>query len=359
MYIIYQQRLCVILSIIFFLSSGTNFVNAQSDTVYYFDFEALDVEVKNNQVISSIKNNHGLFQDAVPRYPNLTVAFGNRHSYRNAEFGNYPVGRQFLYHSPSWFTPDEKGISFNHVELTLDSALEVDSYYRISFLIANMKSHKWKPAHYGVKFSQDKILKEGQGALMSEPDVYFDFTNDDELVEIQAVMFFEKPISYIYFGMFEEDSMRVPKKYTPGTDKISYTDTAAYYQVVKTTRVVIDNLLIERLDKTKDTFRDIYFKHDDDKVSMQKDVDQIEIIAQKMKATPESYLLIQGYADPSGAFLYNLDLSARRAAHVKEILIAQGIAEERIVTIGKGIFPMEAKNIDPEYARKVSFLLLQ
>jgi|GEM_PF-6160294 len=358
MFILNQHRLSIILSIVFFLFSSTNALDAQSDTLYYFDFETLNVEVENNQIRSPIKNNHGLFQDAVPRCPNLTVAFGNRHSYRNTEFGNYPVGRQFLYHSPTWFTPDEKGISFNHIELTLDSALAAGNYYRISFLVANMKSHKWKPAHYGLKFSQDKIIKEGQGALMSEPDVYFDFTNDDALVEMQAVMFLEKPVSYVYFGMFEEDSMRVPKKYTPGSDKISYTDTAAYYQVVKPTRVVIDNLLIEKLDKTNDAFKDIYFKLDDDQVTAKKDVDEIEMIAQKMKASPDSYLMIQGYADPSGTFLYNLDLSTRRAAHVKEILLAQGIAENRIVTIGRGIFPLEGKNGDPGYARKVSFLLL-
>ncbi len=88
------------------------------------------------------------------------MAYGNRHSYKSAEFGNYPVGKQFLYHSPSWLTPDEKGISFNHVEVTLDTALMPDTYYRFSFLIANMKSHRYKPAHYGVKFSADKIVKE-------------------------------------------------------------------------------------------------------------------------------------------------------------------------------------------------------
>jgi outer membrane protein OmpA-like peptidoglycan-associated protein len=269
------------------------------------------------------------------------------------------VGRQFLHHSPSWFTPDEKGISFNHIELTLDTALTAETYYRLSFLVANMKSHKYKPAHYGVKFSEDKIVKEGQGALLSGPDVYFSFTDDDAFVEIQAVLFFEMPVKYLYFGMFSEDSLRVPKKFTPGTDRISYTDSSAYYQVVKATRVMIDNLRIGKLDKTEDVFRDIYFRLDDDQVTAEKDIDQIRLIAQKMKTAPDTYLLIQGYADPSGTYLYNLDLSSRRAAIVKAILLSQGIDERRIVTIGKGIFPAKRDGSDLGYARKVSFLMLQ
>src|SRR5512147_1665741 len=86
------------------LSSSQTTLSAQSDTLFFFDFENLDVETKGDQVISSIKNNHGEFQDAVQRYPSRTVAFGHRSSFRSADVGDYFVGKQFLYHSPSWFT---------------------------------------------------------------------------------------------------------------------------------------------------------------------------------------------------------------------------------------------------------------
>ena len=243
-------RLSLLLNLIFslcFYNISTLF--AQSSTRYYFDFEDLQVEVDaNGNIQSTIKHNHAEFQDAVPRYPFRTVAYANKHRYSNAEFGNYPVGSRFLYHSPTWYTSDEKGISFNHVEVTLDSALAPGCYYRISFLIANMKSHWYKPGHYGVKFSADKVIKEGQGSLMSAPDIFFDFTNDDAFVEIQAILFFEEPVKYLYFGMFNEDSTRVPKKFNRVSDKISHSDTAAYYQYVKPTRIMLDNILLERLD---------------------------------------------------------------------------------------------------------------
>ena len=335
-------------------------LSSQSHPRYYFDFEEVEAELDvYGNIQSTIKHNFAEFQDAVPRYTRRTVVCGNKHSYKSAEFGNYPVGRLFLYHSPTWETPDKKGISFNHIEITLDSALTPHSYYRISFLIANMKSHRYKPAHYGVKFSADKVIKEGQGSLMSEPDIFFDFTDDDAFVEIQAILFFEEPVKYLYFGMFNEDSTRVPKKFNRVSDKISYSDTAAYYQYVKPTRIMLDNILLERLDTMQATFRDIHYKIDDDQVKSPTDIAHIKTIASTMRNYPDTYLLIHGYADQSGTYLYNLDLSNRRAAHVKAILVEEGIDQRRIVTIGRGKMPVDGDGSDPGYARKVSFLLLQ
>lgn len=346
------------LMLVVFACTSTPGLYSQSDTLFFFDFEDLEVELKGDQVISSIMNNHGEFQDAVPRYPNRTVAYGDEHSFRNANPGNYPVGRLFLYHSPSYTTPEKKGMSFNHVELTLDTTLAPNTYYRISFLVANMKSHRYKPAHYGVKFAAAKVIKEGKGGLLMEPDIFFEFTDDDSFVEIQAIMSFVEPIQYLYFGMFQEDTARVPKEFIHVSPKISYTDTAAYWKYVKPTRVMLDNILIERLDTTTRAYRDIYFPLDDDSVTSQKDNTLLKTIAREMKAHPETYLLIQGYADSSGTYLYNLDLSERRARHVKEILIDHGIAANRLVTFGKGVFPAVRDGSDPGYARKVSFLLL-
>lgn len=356
-------RLSLRLSLTFSLSlyfSCISSLFAQSNTLYYFDFEEVEAEIDvYGNIQSSIKHQQAEFQDAVPRYPNRTVVCGNKHSYKHAEFGNYPVGRLFLYHSPTWETPDKKGVSFNHIEVTLDSVLAPHHYYRISFLIANMKSHRYKPGHYGVKFSTDKVIKEGQGSLLSAPDIFFDFTNDDAFVEIQAILYFEKPMKYLYFGMFNEDSTRVPKKFTKLSDNISYSDTAAYYQYVKPTRVMLDNILLEQLDTMNVRFRDVYYKHDEDQVVLKADKAHINAIANSMSENPDSYLLIHGYADQSGTFLYNLDLSSRRAAHVKEILVKEGIEARRIVTIGKGIQPAQGFESDPGNNRKVSFLMLK
>ncbi len=331
---------------------------SQPDTVYYFDFEDLKVDINSRgDVLGSIRNNKGEFQDAKP-FETLTVAYGNSHKYKNAEFGNYPVGKLFLYHSPSWLTPDKKGVSFNHIELTLDSSLAANTYYKFSFLVANMKSHRFKPSHYGVKFSVERIIKEGPGKLLAEPDIYFSFTNDSAFEEIQAVLHFDFTIRYIYFGIFSEDTMRVPKKFTTLSHTISYSDTAAYIQMAKPTRIMLDNILIETLDTIDKLFGDIYYKLDEDAIYKAEDFKLIYDLAERLKANPDTYLLIQGSTDNTGSFAYNIDLSRRRAEKIKALLINKGIESHRVITIGKGINQIGNSERDASNARKVSFKLL-
>lgn len=62
-----------------------------------------------------------------------------------------------------------------------------------------------------------------------------------------------------------------------------------------------------------------------------------EKIVAAMKMHPEvAQLIITGYADRIGTAAYNQDLSERRAHAVKAYLVKQGIAAERMRTIGKG-----------------------
>ncbi|MDD5330305.1 MAG: OmpA family protein [Sulfuricella sp.] len=56
-----------------------------------------------------------------------------------------------------------------------------------------------------------------------------------------------------------------------------------------------------------------------------------------MKAHPEvELLLVTGHADRIGTDKYNRKLSERRAAAVKAYLVKQGVAADRIKTVGKG-----------------------
>lgn len=60
-------------------------------------------------------------------------------------------------------------------------------------------------------------------------------------------------------------------------------------------------------------------------------------VVEKMKAHPEVELvLITGHTDRIGSDKYNQTLSERRAAAVKNYLVSQGIAAERLHTVGKG-----------------------
>jgi peptidoglycan-associated lipoprotein len=49
-----------------------------------------------------------------------------------------------------------------------------------------------------------------------------------------------------------------------------------------------------------------------------------------------SLITVEGFADPAGARLYNLELSRRRADAVKSYLVAQGIPEQLVKTVGYG-----------------------
>jgi peptidoglycan-associated lipoprotein len=49
-----------------------------------------------------------------------------------------------------------------------------------------------------------------------------------------------------------------------------------------------------------------------------------------------SLITVEGFADPAGTMQYNLDLSRRRAEAVKSYLVAQGIPEQLVKTVGYG-----------------------
>ena len=59
-------------------------------------------------------------------------------------------------------------------------------------------------------------------------------------------------------------------------------------------------------------------------------------LAQVLQQNPKRTVLIEGFADSTGATAYNLELSDRRAGAVRKALLEQGVAEARIATRGYG-----------------------
>ena len=51
---------------------------------------------------------------------------------------------------------------------------------------------------------------------------------------------------------------------------------------------------------------------------------------------PGSLITVEGFADPAGGPQYNLELSRRRADAVKSYLVAQGIPDQLVKTVGYG-----------------------
>ena len=63
----------------------------------------------------------------------------------------------------------------------------------------------------------------------------------------------------------------------------------------------------------------------------------LDAIAQAMSEHPELLKVeVQGHSDARGDAKYNLDLSDRRAAAVREYLVGKGVAADRLVSKGYG-----------------------
>ena len=62
----------------------------------------------------------------------------------------------------------------------------------------------------------------------------------------------------------------------------------------------------------------------------------LDQVAESLAAYPEVRVEIQGHTDSLGSPAYNLDISSRRAAAVKDYLVSQGIDPSRLAAVGYG-----------------------
>ena len=70
----------------------------------------------------------------------------------------------------------------------------------------------------------------------------------------------------------------------------------------------------------------------------------LKAVAATLGGHPEFTIIeVAGHADERGSDQYNLDLTQRRAASVREALVAEGIADSRIVSQGYGEYCPVAK----------------
>src|SRR5690606_6375104 len=75
---------------------------------------------------------------------------------------------------------------------------------------------------------------------------------------------------------------------------------------------------------------------------------QLQKLAGLLEASPSRQVLVEGHTDVTGTTELNKSLSEKRAAAVKTYLVSQGIAAERILTVGYG----EARPIATNSTRK-------
>lgn len=78
-------------------------------------------------------------------------------------------------------------------------------------------------------------------------------------------------------------------------------------------------------------------------------------LAQVLSESGSLTLVIEGHTDGKGSPGYNLDLSKRRAAAVRDYLVSRGVSPSRLTVIGKGMGePLVADPADPAN-RRVQF----
>lgn len=63
---------------------------------------------------------------------------------------------------------------------------------------------------------------------------------------------------------------------------------------------------------------------------------EIDRIANVMMQYPDTYIRVEGHTDSTGSEEYNLELSARRAVAVKNLIIQKGVSPSRIETVTFG-----------------------
>jgi outer membrane protein OmpA-like peptidoglycan-associated protein len=102
---------------------------------------------------------------------------------------------------------------------------------------------------------------------------------------------------------------------------------------------------------------DLLFRTDEDTLGITTD-SKLRDLAASLSTMPDIYIQLDGFADERGDPVYNQQLSARRAAHVRDVLVSNGIAESRIKLAAHGESPAADNNIDSlAFERKVSLTL--
>ena len=80
---------------------------------------------------------------------------------------------------------------------------------------------------------------------------------------------------------------------------------------------------------------DVVFAHDST-VLTDSAMAQIESAAKWLREHPRQRLVLEGFADATGTFIYNEDLATRRAFIVRQALVGHGVRADRIMMITYG-----------------------
>lgn len=231
-------------------------------------------------------------------------------------------------------------------------------------MLGNMKTHEYKPQKYGVKFSPKKIIRDNLKPL-SEPTIMFPVTSEFEMELMNGIVFLTDSTKYLYFGMFAEDTVLLPKKNTGFRSEVKIFENGILKDVEKTDKnycadkVILDNILIQELKQSDIKIEDIYFDFDKSETNSKQSNKIIENIVNIMNQNSDFQLFIYGYTDPKGSDDYNKILSQKRADFIKSELKNKKIDPKRLISIGNGELMKFQNELSDEKSRKVTFILFE
>jgi len=88
----------------------------------------------------------------------------------------------------------------------------------------------------------------------------------------------------------------------------------------------------------------LYFEFDEDQINP-RTRRQLEIVTHILRADPTKKITLSGHTDALGTIHYNNQLSARRAATVRDFLASAGVSPNQIVTFAKGASQPRRPNV--------------
>jgi peptidoglycan-associated lipoprotein len=83
-------------------------------------------------------------------------------------------------------------------------------------------------------------------------------------------------------------------------------------------------------------FQIVHFDTDEHILRQKVDIQMIHQIADYMKKHPSDLLLIEGHTDERASASYNMALGMRRANHIRQLLVKNGVNLNRIYTVSRG-----------------------
>ncbi|MDZ7877569.1 MAG: OmpA family protein [Saprospiraceae bacterium] len=231
-----------------------------------------------------------------------------------------------------------------YMQIQLTESLVIGQTYTINFWYAQLPK-SLRVNNLGVCFSEKQVSLVGESCLKTlKPQV-----KAAKVLEAKngswarfSMKFVAKTeADWLVLGNFEEDETTNIMA-SPSVNGLNF----AYYYIddvtlrklepIKRVPIKEDDLTLLKLEVGKViTLKNIYFDSDKADLLPRSNV-ELNKLSSVMLANPTLEIEIIGHTDNVGAADYNLTLSRRRAAQVREFLIENGISPARMITNGFG-----------------------